>query len=214
MLHNKISRFLHLASETIWNLFVRGLLTILPLTLTVALFNTSFKIMIAWLAPLRHFISIRLLNAIPHAEFIVVIIVILIIGTLYNIFLLDHIFHALELFVKRIPLVRPVYSGIKQLVTAFGIQDKLTFKKVVLIEFPRPGLYSLGFLTSELEAKVAPDVHQKYYSIFIPTTPNPTSGFCIITPESQIIITEWSRHEAMAMIISGGIIQPERQDTP
>jgi uncharacterized membrane protein len=214
MPHKRLTAFIHQLSETLWKIFLSGLLTILPLTLTIALFNATFRLMIAWLEPLRRFIDIRLLDAIPHAELIVVIIIIFGIGTLYNIFLLDHIIHGLELLVSRIPLVRPVYSGLKQLVSAFGSQDKFTFKKVVLVEFPRVGLFSIGFLTSELNINnITPGTGEKYFSVFIPTTPNPTSGFCIIALESQIIVTEWSRQEAMAMIISGGIIQPEQSKT-
>ena len=77
------------------------------------------------------------------------------------------------------------------------------------VEFPRSGIFSLGFLANQVDEKIAPDTEKKYFSIFIPTTPNPTSGFLIVVPEDQITIIEISRQEAMAMIISGGIIQPE-----
>ena len=110
----------------------------------------------------------------------------------------------------KVPLVRPIYSGIKQLIHAFSIQDKITFKKVVLVEFPRTGIYSLGFLTSELPVSIAPTTETKFYNVFIPTTPNPTSGYFIILSEKDFKEVDLTRQEAMAMIISGGIIQPER----
>ncbi len=124
-------------------------------------------------------------------------------------FLLRPIIHAIENLFSRIPLIRPVYSGIKKLVDAFSFQDKVSFSKVVRVEFPRSGIYSLGFLANQVDEKIAPDAQTKYFSIFIPTTPNPTSGFLIIVPEEQITIIDISRQEAMAMIISGGIIQPD-----
>jgi uncharacterized membrane protein len=102
-----------------------------------------------------------------------------------------------------------VYSGIKKLVDAFSFQDKVSFTKVVRVEFPRPGIYSIGFLANQIDETIAPDIHKKYYTIFIPTTPNPTSGFLIIAPEDEITIIDISRQAAMAMIISGGIIQPD-----
>jgi uncharacterized membrane protein len=102
-----------------------------------------------------------------------------------------------------------VYSGIKKLVDAFSFQDKVSFTKVVRVEFPRPGIYSIGFLANQVDTTIAPNTDKKYFSIFIPTTPNPTSGFLIVAPEEQITILNLSRQEAMAMIISGGIIQPD-----
>jgi uncharacterized membrane protein len=140
---------------------------------------------------------------------ILAIALIFIVGTLYNMFLLRPIIHGIENIFSRIPLIRPVYSGIKKLVDAFSFQDKASFSKVVRVEFPRPGMYSIGFLANQVDGTIAPDMDKKYFSIFIPTTPNPTSGFLIILPEEQITILDISRQEAMAMIISGGIIQPD-----
>lgn len=190
------------------HLFLTGLVTILPITLTIALFNSSLKMVIAWLQPLRQFINPHILVIVPYAEVLLAIMIIIIIGTLYNMFLLDHIIHLLELFVQKIPLVRPVYTGIKQLIHAFGTQDKVNFKKVVILEFPRSGIFSLGFLTSEINSLVAPTQDKRYFSVFIPTTPNPTSGFCVIAPEDELQFTQWTQQEAMTMIISGGIVQP------
>jgi uncharacterized membrane protein len=190
------------------HLFLTGLVTILPITLTLALFSSSLKMVIVWLEPLQRFISPRILVIVPYAEVLFAILIIMFIGTLYNMFLLDHIIHLLELLVQKIPLVRPVYAGIKQLIHAFGTQDKANFKKVVILEFPRSGIFSLGFLTSEIDSSIAPTKDKKYFSIFIPTTPNPTSGFCVIAPENEIHFIQWTQQEAMTMIISGGIIQP------
>lgn len=195
-------------TDRLAHLFLTGLVTILPITLTIALFNSSLKMVIAWLEPLQTLINPHILTLIPHAEIVFAILIIMIIGTLYNMFLLDHIIHLLELLVKKIPLVRPVYIGIKKLIHAFGSQDKVNFKKVVMLEFPRSGIFSLGFLTSEIDSTIAPTQDKKYFSIFIPTTPNPTSGFCIIASEDELLFTQWSQQEAMTMIISGGIVQP------
>lgn len=193
-----------------WTFFLSGLFTILPFTITVALFNMSFRIIISWLEPLRSFISPSILQKVPFAEVILAVAIILVIGTLYNLFILRPFVHALEGVVFKIPLIRPIYSGIKQLVHAFGSQDKFTFKQVVLTEFPRKGMYSLGFLTSELSPELSPNTSERFYNIFIPTTPNPTSGFCIILSEKEIALIDLTRQEAMSMIISGGIIQPDR----
>jgi uncharacterized membrane protein len=192
----------------LWNVFIGGLIAILPIALTVTIFNSSIKLFVGWLEPLRRFISPIILKTVPHAEIVITIGFIFIIGTLYNHFILDRIIHSIEKLVARIPLVRLVYSGIKQLVRAFGSQDKPSFQRVVLVHFPRQGIYSIGFLTSQLSSSIAPNTETVFYTVFIPTTPNPTSGFCIIVPESELINSTLSSQEAMAMIISGGIIQP------
>jgi uncharacterized membrane protein len=194
--------------DSVSSLFLTGLFCILPVTLTISVFTISFRVIVNWLEPLRRF-DIPFLNAIPYSEVILAIVIIFITGTLYNMFLLRPIIHGIENLFSRIPLIRPVYSGIKKLVHAFSFQDKASFTKVVRVEFPRPGIYSIGFLANQVDEKIAPDIHTKYFSIFIPTTPNPTSGFLIIVPEEQIAILEISRQEAMAMVISGGIIQPD-----
>ncbi|HXW85822.1 MAG TPA: DUF502 domain-containing protein [Candidatus Bathyarchaeia archaeon] len=201
-----ISRLTH----SLWLLFLNGLMPILPLTLTLVFFNTFFRIIVGWLEPLRAFASHTLLSKVPFVEVIICIAFIFFIGIMYNTFILKPLMHLIESLIFKLPLVNPVYSGIKQLISAFSIQDKLTFKKVILTEFPRKNMYSLGFLTSEIPPELAPDKQKKYFTVFIPTTPNPTTGFCIILTEEEITVVDLNRQEAMAIIISGGIIQPER----
>jgi len=174
----------------------------------VAVFTITFRVLVSWLEPLKRF-GLPFLGTVPYSEVILAIAIIFIAGMLYNIFILRPIIHSIENLFSKIPLIRPVYSGIKKLVDAFSFQDKVSFTKVVRVEFPRPGIYSIGFLANQVDEKIAPDTQQKYFSIFIPTTPNPTSGFLIVAPEHQITVIEISRQEAMAMIISGGIIQPD-----
>ena len=196
--------------------FINGLLTILPFSLTLGLFMLSFRILINWLRPAQEFIAqpIVFLANIPYKEIasqlFLALLGIILIGAVIKVLLLEPLIHALERMIFKIPLVRPLYSGIKQLVHAFSAQDKVTFKKVVLVEFPRNGLYSIGFLTNEFPQTIASLSQEKLFNIFIPTTPNPTTGFLIILPESAIREIDLTRQEAMAMIISGGIIQPER----
>ncbi|MCX5921965.1 MAG: DUF502 domain-containing protein [Candidatus Dependentiae bacterium] len=195
---------------TIWSLFLNGLFAILPLTLTVALFKFSLGLLKKWLDPINSAIEQTCLGHIPHSEILLVIFFIFLVGAILKIFILRRVVHGFEELIFRIPLIRPVYSGIKQLVSAFNLQeDKAAFKQVVLIEFPRKGLYSIGFLTGELPAELAP-APGRYFNIFVPTTPNPTTGYYIIIPEEQIMQIDLTRHEAMALVISGGIILPDQ----
>ncbi len=194
-------------SHKVWTLFLSGLFGLLPLTLTIAVFTLTFRLVKSWLEPLKQ-LNLPFLATTPYSEFILAILIIFAAGMLYNIFIFGPIVDVLENVLVRLPLVSTIYSGIKKLVEAFSSQDKVSFSKVVMVEFPRPGIYSIGFLANELESIYAPDHEHTYFSIFIPTTPNPTSGFLIIAPENQIKHLDITRQEAMAMIISGGIIQP------
>jgi uncharacterized membrane protein len=206
MSHKK-SIFLVLIDK-ISSLFLTGLLLILPITLTIGLFTISFRVLLSWLHPLKRF-SLPFFGVTPYSEVILAVAIIFIAGTLYNMFLVRPIIHAIEKLFEKIPLIRPVYSGIKKLVHAFSFQDKVSFSKVVRVEFPKAGVYSIGFLANQIDEMIAPDSVKKYFSIFVPTTPNPTTGFLILVPEGEFTVIDISRQDAMAMIISGGIIQPD-----
>lgn len=207
---------LHSIGSFFKQILLNGLLSILPFSLTFGLFVLSFRIIINWLKPLQQFIDhpVQFILTIPYATIInqclLIIIAIFIVGLIVRLLILQHIFDRIEELFFKIPLVRPIYTGIKQLIHAFSTQDKISFKKVVIVEFPRNGIYSIGFLTSELPHSIAPETGQLFYNIFIPTTPNPTTGFLVILPEHSFKTIDITRQEAMAMIISGGIIQPER----
>ena len=111
---------------------------------------------------------------------------------------------------EQIPFVRPLYTGVKQLVSAFSPSDTLTFQQVVLIEFPQKGMFSVGFQTSEIAPEIAPDKQDTYYNVFIPTTPNPTTGFFVMAKRKDFKPVNLTTQEAMALIMSGGIVQPKR----
>lgn len=196
------------ASEMLWSLFINGLLTLLPLTLTIAIFHLTFKLLKSWLEPVAA-IRPEFLSWIPHVEIMLTFAIIFAFGAILRFFILKQIVNLVEWVLFRIPLIRPVYTGIKQLVNAFNPNNMLSFKKIVLIEFPRKDIYSIGFLTNELSPELAPQKDVTYYTVFIPTTPNPTSGYFVILPAEDVTVTNLTRQEAMAMIISGGIIQPE-----
>jgi len=196
------------------SIFLNGLLTILPIALTIGVFVYTFRLFKAILEPLNcmvpRVIQEKVLYNIPHSEFILAFLLIILIGAIFKNFFLKSLLHEIESTFFKLPLMQPLYFGIKQLVQAFTVKDKLTFKKVVFVEFPRKEIYSIGFLTTELPPTLSPNQRKKFYNIFIPTTPNPTTGYLILVPEEDIIIVDLTRQEAMSLIISGGIIQPDR----
>lgn len=205
MIKQKFTHFL----QIIRSIFLNGLFTILPFTLTIALFTFSYRAINNWLTPIYH-LEPPYLQSIPGSQIIVVLTVIFLVGLFIKLFFLEPLIHFLESIFFKIPLMKQVYGGIKQLVHAFNIQDELAFKKIVMVPFPTAQSYCIGFLTSEMPPQVTHFTSERYFNIFIPTTPNPTSGFLVQIAEKDIVVINLTRQEAMSLIISGGIIQPER----
>ena len=114
-----------------------------------------------------------------------------------------------DLALLRVPLLNKIYSTIKQVNQAFSPSNKSSFKQVVLVEFPRPGSYSVGFLTGEDHKEVQQKTREHVLSVFVPTTPNPTSGFLVLVPEQEITRLDMSVADGIKFIISLGAIAPE-----
>ena len=208
-----IRRFFSFITGHLWSLFINGLLTLLPITITIGFFSFSFKVIKSSLAPLQEFQNkIPYLNNIPHAEIIMALAIIFIAGIVLKSFIMRSVLNLFEKIVDKVPLVRPVYTGIKQLVIAFSPSDTVTFKQVVLVEFPRKGLYSIGFQTSQLPKELSPDPDHIFYNVFIPTSPNPTTGYFTIVKKEDFKPLNLTTQEAMTLIISAGIVQPKRYD--
>lgn len=213
-MNQKNPSLLHKIFSELKSLFLSGLFTLLPLAITVALFAFALRIIHGWS---RHIFCVmpETIQRIPYSDVIIVIVIILIVGAILRYLLL----HPLVEFVERhlfgnIPLVRQVYFGIKQLVTVMSPKEDVAteFQKVVLVEFPRQGIYCIGLVTGVTPTLMIPGITENkiYYNVFVPTTPNPTTGFFFVVSEDECKPTTLTRQEAMALVISGGIIQPER----
>jgi uncharacterized membrane protein len=109
---------------------------------------------------------------------------------------------------RRIPLLNKIYGTIKQVNDAFSSENKSAFRQVVLVEFPRPGVHSVGFITGEQHQEVQFKTREKVVSVFIPTTPNPTTGFLVLVPEHQLTHLEMSVADGIKYIISLGSVAP------
>ena len=109
----------------------------------------------------------------------------------------------------KIPLLNKIYSTTKQVNDAFHSGSGNAFKTVVMVEFPRKGMHSIGFVTSELNAQIKDGVNGKLVCVFIPTTPNPTSGFMMMVPENELTVMDMTAADGMKFIISLGSISPE-----
>jgi len=114
-----------------------------------------------------------------------------------------------DLALLRVPLLGKIYSAIKQVNEAFSPSSKSSFKQVVLVEFPRAGQYSVGFVTGGDHREVQQKTRERVLSVFVPTTPNPTSGFLVLVPENEITRLDMSVADGIKFIISLGAIAPE-----
>tara|TARA_B100000674_G_scaffold4930_1_gene4028 strand:+ start:7369 stop:8040 length:672 start_codon:yes stop_codon:yes gene_type:complete len=113
-----------------------------------------------------------------------------------------------EKFLGKVPFLNTVYRSAKQIVQTFGRENRAVFKEVVLIEYPRSGCYVLGFVTCEASSEIDQAMDRKLTNVFVPTTPNPTSGFLLLLPREEIISLDLSVGDGMKMLISGGAVSP------
>ncbi len=114
----------------------------------------------------------------------------------------------LEDMLLRLPLVRPIYATVKQIAETVATDRESLFHEVVLLEFPRPGLYAIGFITAEASDECRAHLGDDLLHVFVPTTPNPTSGFLVCTRRADVQVLKMSVADAMRLIISGGVIRP------
>lgn len=146
---------------------------------------------------------------IPGFGVVLAVVMVLTTGMIVANLLGRRIVAAWESLLARIPVVRNLYAGIKQILEAVLATDGKSFRKVLLVEYPRKGVWSLAFMTSsdlgEVQQKTAGDV----VSVFIPTTPNPTSGFVLMVQKSEVIEMDMSVEEGLKMIISMGVVVPK-----
>ena len=117
-----------------------------------------------------------------------------------------------EGLLARVPIVSNIYSALQQLSETFIAKKKHVFQRAVLLEYPRKGVYALGLVTSQAQGEVQKKISSSLINVFIPTTPNPTSGFLLMVPESDTIALDMSVEDGMKMIISGGAITPDFVD--
>ena len=133
--------------------------------------------------------------------------IITVIGVLAQYYIGKRMLEWLDTAMMNVPVVNKFYGAIKQVNEAFA-GNKNSFKTVVLVEFPREGMYSVGFLTSEQRAEVRQKTHENIVSVFIPTTPNPTSGFLVLVPEEKVTKLDMSVADGIKYIVSLGSISP------
>ncbi|WP_410207615.1 DUF502 domain-containing protein [Fusobacterium sp.] len=209
--------------------FYTGLIALLPIVITVYIFNWIVGIMMSLLT--HSFITIViheiLVKFVTEQEMdfyfqvlVYFISLVTMIGgtclvgmTLQVVFFAKVMKKIKEIFIK-IPLIKQVYTTISQIIDIVVSDREKAYQKAVLVQYPRKGIYSIGFLTSQdnflLDKYI--ETEEKLYNIFIPTSPNPTSGMFIVVPKSEVRILDIKIDDAIKLIISGGVILPDKEE--
>ena len=184
------------------NYFITGVVVLIPIGITLYLtkffVGISSKIIPENINPNNY-----LPYAVPGLEILISVIIITIVGGLSLSFLGKKILKLIDDLFKRIPFLRTVYSAILQMTETFS-NSKNDKKSVVLIEYPRKGVWAVGFATKENKGEMAQKTNQKLISVFVPTTPNPTSGFLLMFPINEVIYLDMTFEEASKFIVSAG----------
>lgn len=157
---------------------------------------------------------VDLVLTIPGLGLIIVILCLIILGYFASNFIGTSIIKAGERLLARVPIVSNVYNFIKQIVATVAQQNDRSFKEVCLIEYPRPGLWAIAFVTAELEGAPKKKLGKSFVCVFVPTTPNPTSGFLLFVKRKDIKILDMTPEEGAKMIISGGMVTSNAEVIP
>lgn len=189
-------------NKTIKRQFLTGITVLLPVGLTVYISWSIFKLIGKILFPL--IVKIPILQKLPYLvthliSFIAFLVFVWLIGLITTNIIGRRIFRLPELLLLKVPFINRIYQGARQIIQTIMV-SRTAFRRVVMIEYPRKGLYTLGFVTNTVKEKLL---------LFIPTSPNPTSGYFIIAPEEETISLDISVEEGMKLIVSAGIVTPK-----
>lgn len=199
---------------TFRNAFISGALLLAPLVVTIWAFRAIVDAVGGTFRPLYEEVIPDSLLRLPFLWDLlatgVVFLLITALGYLSNYVFGKYFLSIGERAIQRIPGVGAVYNSVRQIVATFGTQNRNLFNKVVLVEYPRKGMWTLGFLTNRDQGEAQTHVGPETWTVFVPTTPNPTSGFLLMLPRAEVVELEMSVGDGMKMIISGGAVMPPK----
>ena len=191
---------------------ITGLLSIIPVAATYWIIFYLFNFFSNPGATIVEFIfKDKVPDYVPELTgFLLTFIFIYLIGILVSNVIGKRLYSWLETLLAKIPIVNAIYKTIKQITTSLSEPSRHAFKKVVYIQYPREGIWTLTMVTGESINKN----NEKYYHIFVPTTPNPTSGYLLYIPKNDTVETNFSVEEGLKIIVSGGLLAPDKNQIP
>ena len=198
--------------EHLRDYFLTGVLVLIPTVVTLWVLTSILGFVDSFFAVLPPKFHPHTYLPIPGVGMIITGLLVLFVGAFARNYLGRITYHYGDRVMSNIPLLRGVYKGVKQMLETVVSNPSQQFRKVVLIEYPRKGIYTIAFLTGETRGEIQNITHKDLMNVFVPTTPNPTSGFMLIVPDEDIIPLTMSVEDAFKIIISGGIMNPGEKD--
>lgn len=196
------------------NAFLTGLVIVAPAVLTIWLIVSVVEFIDSKVIPLipRRLLPDVLLDiSFPGLGVMVFFAFTLAVGWMAKGYIGRSLIEWSEVIVARMPVVRSIYNGLKQIAETVLAQSSTSFNRACLVQYPRPGIWAIAFISTEtggeIATKIAPG--NKHLSVFLPTTPNPTSGFLLFVPEADVIMLDMSVEEAAKLVISAGLVIPD-----
>jgi uncharacterized membrane protein len=190
------------------NYFLSGILVVVPVVITILVIKAVFTFLDELLLP---FLMPQLGYWVPGIGIIITIVIIYFVGILVTNFFGRKFIVLGERFVLNIPIAKSIYSSVKQIIETFSFKSETSGRKVVMVEYPRSGVWSVGFINGEI---THPATGEKLYSILIIAAINPTSGLFILVPQNKVLHLKLTTEEAMKWIVSGGIVVPDQLKMP
>lgn len=191
--------------------FIAGILVVVPITITFYMAYIVVTSIDGWVAsfwPETYNPNNYLPFSIPGLGLIAVFVALVLIGFFAANFLGRFLINIYEYVLDRLPVIKTIYGSIKQIMETVLANQSDAFREAVLLEYPRAGTWSIGFLTGTTSGEVQKVTKEKMINVFVPTTPNPTSGFLLFVPEKDVYKLHMTVEEAIKMVVSGGIVTP------
>ena len=194
------------------NYFLTGILVTAPVVITFWIVISLVKLFDNLVTPIIPYYlnpNVYLPRDVPGLGLIILVIFLVVIGSLTANFFGSWLLKKTDLIIQRIPLIKVFYKTIKQILETILKTNSDAFREAVLVEYPRKGVWVIGFTTGEVEGEIKNRLKKKFINVFIPTTPNPTSGFLLMVSTNEIKTLNVSVDDAIKTIVSAGIIKLE-----
>lgn len=189
--------------------FITGFVVLVPFVLTIYVLIALFQFADAFLGRyINDFLKEYYSVSFPGLGIVLALIIIFFLGFL-GVFFRGRLLRFIENLIHKVPLMNQIYPAIKLIVDFLVSKDHPAFKLVVVVEYPRKGIYSLGFVTNDGPASVADKLGKKVYNVFIPLTPSPMTGMFLVVPEEEVVFLDITVEEALKLIVSGGVLNPK-----
>jgi uncharacterized membrane protein len=194
----------------VWNkfssYFLRGLITLLPLLITIWMVSFIFTFSDSILGNIITLITGRQM---PGVGLAVTIVLIFLVGFFASYLISAKVFRVGEELLCRLPIIKSIYSAVKQINELLFVQKNADeYRRACLVEYPRKGIWSIGFITSDATIEIEAKLKEKMINVFVPNTPTPATGFTILVPAREVVLLDMKIEDAFKYVVSGGVLKP------